>query len=67
MRPYGSVSAALILGAVILGVAPQARALVFQTVQPTASSLSDPVWGQGITLNVGATVPDASIPSTVQG
>jgi hypothetical protein len=44
---------------------PSAQALVIQAVQPTSSGGTDPVWGQGITINIGATLPDAMIPASV--
>lgn len=47
------------------GLASPAHAAVLTTTQPTAPSDRDPSWGQGITLNIGADLPDAAIPATV--
>lgn len=47
------------------GLAPLADAAVVTTTQPTSPSNAEPVWGQGITINVGADLADALIPATV--
>ena len=57
--------AAFALAFVLLVAAIPAQALTMQTVQFTSGGGADPVWGQSITLNVGATVADALIPPTM--
>jgi hypothetical protein len=47
------------------GSTPVVDAAVVTTSQPTSPSTTEPVWGQGLTINVGASLPDASIPATV--
>ncbi len=51
---------------VVVALAPAAaEAVVLTTTQSTAPSTADPVWGQGLTLNIGADLPDGSIPPFV--
>jgi len=57
--------AAFALALLLLVAALPAQALTMQTVQFTSGGGADPVWGQSITLNVGATVADALIPPTM--
>ena len=45
--------------------ASSAHALTIQTVQFTTGSGGESVWGQSLTINVGATVADALIPAIV--
>lgn len=47
------------------GAAFPSQAITIQTVQFTTGGGADPVWGQSLTINVGATVADALIPATV--
>lgn len=56
---------AAVLALLAWSLALPAGALTFQTVQFTSGGGLDPVWGQSLTINVGATVPDSSIPPTV--
>jgi len=67
MRFARTFSVALVVAAVVggIGLASRAHAEIVTTVQPTAPSDRDPAWGQGITLNVGASLPDFAIPATV--
>lgn len=60
----GRMLGAGVLLAALLGAAP-GQALTIQTVQLTSSGDAEPVWGQSLTINVGATIPDASIPPVV--
>ena len=53
-----------VVGMLVWGALP-GSAITIQTVQFTSSGGTDPVWGQSLTINVGATVPDAMIPATV--
>jgi hypothetical protein len=49
----------------VSGIAAPAAATTFFTVQSASGGGGEPVWGQSLTLNVGATLPDSSIPPTV--
>ena len=68
-RAAACLSLALLLVAGALpagtGLVPTAQAATVTTVQPTSPSTGEPVWGQGLTINIGASLPDASIPATV--
>lgn len=61
---YRSVSAVLFTLALLL-TAGSALAIPVQTVQFVSSGDAEPVWGQSLTVNVGATVADALITPTV--
>lgn len=62
-----ALNGALIIAGIASGsiVAPRAEAIVIQTTQPTSSSTPEAVWGQGLTINIGASLPDALIPPIV--
>jgi hypothetical protein len=49
----------------VLAIGAPASATTFLTVQSASGGGGEPVWGQSLTLNVGATLPDSSIPPTV--
>jgi len=61
-RSFASFFGSMILG---VGLAAPGSAITIQTVQFTSDGGTAPVWGQSLTLNVGATIPDASIPAVV--
>lgn len=67
MRLSKTLRTALVTTSVLvgLGAAGSARALSVQTVQFLDGAGGQPVWGQGITINVGATVADSLITPTV--
>ena len=51
--------------ALVVGFAAPSSAIIIQTVQFTSDGGAEPVWGQSLTINVGATIPDAMIPAVV--
>jgi hypothetical protein len=57
-------AATLALFSMLLLALPS-QAITIQTVQFTSGGVTAPVWGQSLTINIGATVPDISIPPTV--
>ena len=60
--PVVLIALAVVVGS---GLVPSVHAATVTTTQLTFPSERDPVWGQGLTINIGASLPDASIPATV--
>ncbi|GEM_PF-4181279 len=58
-------ASSLVFTLAAFALAGSASAIPVQTVQNVSSGDAAPVWGQSLTINVGATVPDALITPTV--